>query len=263
MRTDPSRVRAGAAAGVLEGVRIRKGSVARVLQAAGLSSLELEDPDRFIELARLVLLFHHAAEDTGDESFGLRVGANFDLGALGALSYTVLHAPTVGTGLRNLHRYARTHVRGAELSVVTNADTASLQYGIDVLDSSLRRQNVEAVATTGVQLMQVLVGQHWRPSSVLFQHSRPRSLKEHRRILRSRVRFDQPVNALCFDARDLSLAVPHADLQLLPIVEEHLSSALEAADDAQGRGCTTYAPSSPAHSATVTQPPGRLRNRWV
>ena len=222
-------MRAGGTAGVLELVAACGGSPARVLASAGVSSDDLADPDRMIETRAIALLFDAAARETGDDAFGLHLGERYPFAGLGTISYAVLNAPSVETGLRNLDRYGHLQLQGGRLALEQQGANASLTYDIGV-DAEMARQHAEGAAVIGVRLLQHLIGADWRPRQVLFGHRRPAVTTEHARILRAPLRFGQPLTAaLVFDAADLAHPVPHADRSLLPIVERHLDELLASA----------------------------------
>lgn len=224
-----NKIRAGGAAGVLAAVGARGGSPERVLTTAGLTADELADLERMIDTERMALLFDAAARESGDDCFGLHLGEHYDFGAMGALSYAVLNAPTVETALQNFERYGRTHVTGGGVVVERDGAEARLAYDIGVADRAICRQHAEGGAVVGLKLLRRLVRPDWRPRRVLFGHARPRDTSEHARIFGAPIRFGEPVMvALTFAAADLDRPVPGADRGLLPIVQRHLDELLAA-----------------------------------
>jgi AraC-like DNA-binding protein len=205
------------------------GPRARALAAADLTEADLSDPDRLLELERVLRLSQAAAEAAEDDCLGLHLGESWDLGGLGVLSYAVLNAPTVGTGLRNLDRYSRSHLQGGRIALALEAGEARLLYELEAADRELARQHVESAAVVGLRIVQRLAGADWRPRRVVFGHRRPRDFSEHARIFRCPVRFDGEAHMLmAFDDRQLEHPVASADRRLLPIVEEHLDKLLSA-----------------------------------
>ena len=63
-----TRMRAGAATGILEAVTAGGGSWNRVLAAAGLAPPDLADPDRMLPSERLLALFDAADGELGDDA---------------------------------------------------------------------------------------------------------------------------------------------------------------------------------------------------
>jgi AraC-like DNA-binding protein len=200
---------------------------ALVLGAAGLTEADLADPDRLLELDAVLRLSQAAAEAAGDDCLGLHRGESWDLGGLGVLSYAVLNAPSVGTGLRNLDRYGRSHLQGGRIALALASRQARLVYELDTADPELARQHVESAAVVGLRIVRRLAGPDWRPSLVVFGHRRPRDTSEHARIFGCPVKFAGEEHlVLAFDAAWLERPVTGADRRLLPIVEEHLDKLL-------------------------------------
>jgi AraC-like DNA-binding protein len=224
-------VRAETSARLLELIAALGGSPERVLAAAGVTAADLADLDRPIEMETEIRLVDAAAHQMGDDYFGLHAGSLLDFQVLGVLTYAVLNAPTVGTGLRNFERYARLHFRGPRISVGIDGHEAQLSFVVDVPDGVPRRQHAEGSAVIGLRIMRCLIGPDWRPRRVLFAHDRPRDTSEHERSLGAPLRFRQPVHfGLVFDAADLERPVPGADRRLLPIIERHLDELLATPD---------------------------------
>lgn len=219
-------MRAGSAAGLLDAIAASGGSPERVLEAAGLRASDLADPDHWVDLEKLLTLDDAAARELGDEAFGLKVGLTYDPNSLGVLAYAVLNAPIVDTALRNFERYGHTHMEGARIVFETRGGECRLGYDISVGSRELRRQHSEGACAMGVQLMRRLIGSDWRPQRVLFGHRKPADVREHERIFRAPLEFDQDVScALVFATSDLERSVIGADLRLLPIVQRWLDDA--------------------------------------
>lgn len=229
-----TRIRIGAASGLLEAVTAGGGSVARTLAAVGLVQDDFCDPDRMIASAQLLRLFEVAATELGDDDFGLHFGAMVDFGAIGAVSYAVLHAPTVGTALANFERYGHTSWRGIRLAVEVGNHEARLAHDVGGPDREHGRQYAEGAAMVGLRLLRRLIGDDWSARRVLLGHRRPARTSEHARLLGVPIQFGADVStAIVFDAADLARPVPHADRHLLPIVQRYLDERL-ASSDADG-----------------------------
>lgn len=199
---------------------------AAALAAGPFAAGELDDPDRLVDLESTLRLTRAAAELAADDSLGLHAGEQWELGALGVLSYAVLNAPTVGTGLRNLDRYGRLHLQGGRVWVETSGELASLCYRLDVPDLELARQHCEGAAVVGLRIVRQLAGEPLRPRRVAFGHRRPADTSEHARIFGCELEFARPgANAVLeFDAAALAREVSSADRRLFPLIERHLDA---------------------------------------
>lgn len=225
--TTAGMVRAEAPARILEVVAALGGSPRRVLDATGIVAAELADTDRPIEVETHLQLIDAAARESGDDCFGLHAGALIELEWFGLLTYAVFNAPTVGTALRNLERYARLHFRGPRIVLTSDGNEAQFGLELDVPEGIPSRHHDEGAAVIAMRIVRRLVGPDWRPRRVLFAHDAPRDLSELRRVFGAPLRFGQPVRfRLVFDAADLEHPVLQADRSLLPVIERHLDELL-------------------------------------
>ena len=220
-------MRAGALVSLLKGVAARGGCPQRALDSAGLCAEEFADPEHPLDLAKVLVLFDRAAREVGDEALALHLGAAADLGELGAVSYVVLNAPTVGTALRNLARYAALYVEGARIRLEVRGREACSptiwQTPATARHAWTSRgpRGRDDAADAAPYRARLASPPH------LFGHQRPADVSEHERLLRAPLLFDQPEDvALVFDASDLELPVPSADRRVLPIVLRHLDESL-------------------------------------
>jgi AraC-like DNA-binding protein len=224
-----AKVKAGLVASVLQFVAGAGGDPSSVRRRAGLSSAEFLDPDRLVPLARLAAVLEAAGDDLGDPAFGLHLGAHFDLDGLGPLSYAVLNAPTLETGLVNLARYVGCLVHGVRGELRHEGDEASFAIVVEGLDPQQARQLLEGGMLVVLRMLRRLLGEpEWRPSAVLLSHSTPTDARSLTAGFGIPPAFGQPCNALRFAAPLLQREVRTADRLLLPIVEQRLHDLLGA-----------------------------------
>lgn len=229
-RGTEAKVKAGLVALVLQFVAGAGGDPALVRRRAGLASADILDPDRLVPLARLAAALEAAGEDLGDDAFGLHLGAHFDLDGLGPLSYAVLNAPTVETGLVNLARYVGCLVHGVRGELRHRGGEASFAIVVDGLDPQRERQLLEGGMLVVLRMLRRLLGEPgWRPTAVLLAHEAPTEARSVAAGFGIPPLFGQPVNALRFAAPLLQREVRSADRLLLPVVEQRLHDLLGAA----------------------------------
>ena len=220
------KVRAELVSTVLHFVAGAGGNPARVRSAAGLRAGDLLDPARLIDFDLLAAVLAHAAENLGDPSFGLHVGANFHLEGLGLLTYAVLNASTVEIGLQNLVRYLDSLVQGLRPELATKRGETTLKVAVGLKRATARHLQ-ESGTLTLVRLLRRLVGdERWVPRAVVLAHARPADVDEHVRLFGVVPAFGGRYNELRFDAAILRHEVPDADRSLVPIVEQRLHEVL-------------------------------------
>jgi len=222
------KIRAGLFTALLHFVAGAGGNPARVRSAAGLRPGDLLDPESMLDIDRLAAALSYAADDFADPAFGLHLGANFDLEALGLVTYAVLNAATAEIGMNNLVRYLGSLVHGVHPTLATRRGVSVLRITVDDADPYTWRHLHEAGVLGLVRMMRRLVGDaSWRPLGVSLAHVRPSNVSEHAKLFGVVPAFGTRVNAIRFDASVLSTEVPDADRSLLPVVEQRLQEVLQ------------------------------------
>jgi AraC-like DNA-binding protein len=200
-----------------------------VRAAAGLREGDLLDPERMLELDPVAAILVSAAEELEDPAFGLHLGANFDLGALGLVTYAVLNASTVEIGLNNLVRYLGTLVEGVRAELATSRGVSVLRATLEGVEPEALRHVYEGGLLLLLRMLRRLVGDAgWRPRGVAMVHDAPDNTSEHVRLFGVEPTFGQPSIEIRFDASVLHTEVSGADRSLLPVVEQRLQEVLGA-----------------------------------
>jgi AraC-like DNA-binding protein len=219
-------LRASAALRVLEIVSELGGDPNRVLDASDILAGDLDSPDRFIDLAKLVQLNHLAARELDDPAFGLHLGPAFDIQSMGLLSHAVLNAPTVEAAIQNLFRYMDTFILSITREWICEEETTFLMIDLPGLGMEERRLPIDACASVFVALMNKLLGEEWAPVEVCFRHSLPRTPAEYCRLLGAPVSFGQRADGIRIHNDDLARKIPRADAEVLPVFTAHLERSI-------------------------------------
>jgi len=221
------KVRAQLVTAILQFVAGAGGNPTRVRSAARLRAGDLLDPNRLLDLDQLAAALTCAADDLDDPAFGLHLGANFDLEALGLVTYAVLNAGTVETGVKNLVRFLGGLVHGASPRLTIRRGEVVLRATLGALDRATVRHLQEGGVLMVIRMLRRLVGDaHWRPLGVALAHERPRDVAAHAKHYGVAPTFDARANEIRFEASVMSGEVADADRSLLPIVERRLQEVL-------------------------------------
>ena len=142
------------------------------------------------------------------------------------MTYAVLNAGSVETGLHNLVRYLDCIVQGLRPQLATRRGETTLRVSV-----ALRRATARHLQEGGmlifVRMLRRLIGDgQWRPRAVVFAHERPADVAEHVRHFGVTPTFGARQNELRFDAAVLQREVHDADRSLVPIVEQRLQEVL-------------------------------------
>jgi AraC-like DNA-binding protein len=196
---------------------------ATAARRAGLDLRVLADPESRIPFSLLGRFMAECVRATRCEHFGLQLGAEEGLGALGVVGHFVQHASDVGTALRNLSSFLHHQETGGTVTLSVERGVAVLDYAIELSNLPAADQIADSALGIAMSLMRFLCGEAWTPHEVLLMHERPRDVAPYRRVFQAPVRFGAERNALLFSARWLEHRIQTADPVMRKILESKIT----------------------------------------
>jgi AraC-like DNA-binding protein len=215
-------VRVGTAMSILPLLRARGIDPVPVFAEAGLTPASFSDPDNVVPYATLGRLVAASARATRLPDWGLRVGAETGVSALGIIGVLVQNSPDVGSALRNLVEHLHLHDRGASPTFEIERGTAMLGYMIHQSGVEAVDHIADAAIAIACNTMRGMCGAAWAPTSVLLMHREPADTLPFRRFFRAPVQFGADRNALTFPVRWLAHPLPGADEGLRRMLERQI-----------------------------------------
>jgi AraC-like DNA-binding protein len=185
----------------------------------------VNDPEARIPFRKYAAIFEAAAEISGDDCFGLHLGAKAEPQMFDVLGYAVMSCPTLEAALNTACRYTRL-LDGGEMRLDVDDDFARLHFRITEPEVGPCRQVTEDKGAHLSQVVRAIASNEWHPVEVRFKHPAPTDSAEHRRFFRCPVLFGQARNALSFDAALLKDSLATADERLLHIMVRVIEKAL-------------------------------------
>ena len=198
-----------------------------VLCEEGIDPMLLADPENTIGFTPLGSLLTRCAATTGCAHFGLLLGKRSGVDALGLIGLLASHAPNLGTALRDLILHMHLNDRGAVPLLSVEGECAFLGYSVYHPRVESTRHIYDGVMAVVRNVMRTLCGPDWRPSEVIFSHSRPPDLKPFQNHFQASLRFDAPRTGLLFPAHCLKHYLPGSNPKLRRLLEDRVA-ALEA-----------------------------------
>ena len=192
------------------------------LASIGIDPGWLSDDKRPVDLARYVALIERAAQDTGNDHFGLEFGRNFTPERLGLIGQLAICSSTLGAALDNLARYFRFHQHATETCFVVYGSTCRLEYRI--LDSNIvdRRQDAELTMGMFINVIRNGMGKQWSPLAVHCEHVRPCEWRRMEDSFDAPFHFSQRTNAIVLNRTILDRPMPGANAVRLARLQEEL-----------------------------------------
>jgi AraC-like DNA-binding protein len=194
-----------------------------LLSSVGIDRRALDDPELRISSLAVGQLLELAAQQSKDESFGLRMAETRNISILGPIGLLLREEPTVRHALQSLARYIALHNEALELHLDEVDDQAVATLGVRLEKPRPYRQGVELSVAVLYRIVQGLVGPGWQ-AIVCFTHGPPQRRDVHHRVLGPRVDFRCNYNGLIFPSRDLGTAVAGAN----PVFAEHARRYLDS-----------------------------------
>ena len=203
---------------------------AALLERAQLSPQLLAQRDQRIAASTYLELLGLGVQLSGDDCLGLHLGEAVRPGYYGVLGYLIMSCATLADAL---HRQARYATLVGNLGRVDLADEPpreglepQVAHSWQPLLAQQQRQLSEETLAAWVTFGHWISGLDVPPSEVRFQHAAPADTREHQRIFRCPVLFDQADNALVFPKRLLSTPLGQADAQVRLMLDAYADRLL-------------------------------------
>ncbi|NIB42262.1 AraC family transcriptional regulator [Pseudomaricurvus alkylphenolicus] len=199
-----------------------------ILEEAGIRQTVLTDPDTEVALGDHCRLLELAAIRSADDCLGLHIGSEIKPGDMGPLGYTILNSPTVRKALENFSRYLHVYARGCDMTLEEEKELAYFKFSYTIVEPSVlgRRQEAECTLAMVKHVIEVATDRSWRLEEVHFEHPKPESVLEHKRIFAAPVSFGREINCLVFAKAQLDQEIVQAESRLYQVLEAHLSDVL-------------------------------------
>ena len=223
----PDTGRAGRAIHLLDAAERLGLDRARLQEAAGLDSEDLDDPDQRVPSARIFKLWHLLAEANPDPDLGLDIGTHGDVRRAGILGYAVLHSRNAGRALRRVTRFSRLVSTKFDFELAEGPKTWRLQSRRPPPQPGFRPP-ADQVGAGIVTILRQITDRRIDPVEVCVPYSRPGDLSALRDVFRCELRFNQPRGALVFRTRDMAIGVVAAETQLAGYLDRLAEQELAA-----------------------------------
>lgn len=213
-------VLAAAATGLGDFIVQQGGDPERILGHSGLDPKCLACPTQSLNLIHYCQAMEVAAQQIGQDNFGLHYGYQFQPQSLGLLGYIGLCSSTVEQALMNFVQAFPYHQHDTLTRLVDLGSSWRLDYQVRHGGILCRRQDAELTLGMCLNLLRTGLGSQWAPKEVYFEHPRPENWHEHCKLFDAPVYFDQPCNALVIPKNQLKRAMPGSNPTLLVVMQD-------------------------------------------
>lgn len=159
---------------------------------------------------------------TGFDHLGLLLGQQASLANTGPLRFLVLNSASMRDALQSLFHYGRLWYKGLHLSLSEDQGYAGIRMSIDG-DSPEQQQLQTAYLVATVSIMEMVLGQAWRPTLVRISYAKPQSAALYEKFFQCPVWFGQSQHEMLFPQNQLDQKRSSHDDQLDYFLRNHLS----------------------------------------
>ena len=202
-----------------------------VIAQAGLEPDALANPDGFVSYKAAGQLLMLAAQATEFPSFGLELGKQVTLEALGVVGEYMRHAPTLRAAL---HSFAANNHRNTHGGIIYLLEEgAQACFGYAIYQPGVPGYSIicDAAAMGTYQLVCQLLGRTNLPTmDVLLAREEPADLKPYREAFHGRAVFNADQTCVALPSKVLDQTVPGADPKLRAAAGAKVSGVLFAGE---------------------------------
>jgi len=184
--------------------------LAPLLAAAGLTTAEINDASRRLEVKAQIKVLELAAEAVGDDLLGFHLARDFELGEIGLPYYVMASSESLAEALRNAERYSAVANEGVRLIVRQDRD-AVIEIEYANVDRSSDRHQIEFWMVALVRICRKITDCRLAPLHVGLRHSRKSAPPEFNAFLGCEVDFRSNADEIVLSKAVFSLPVVGGD----------------------------------------------------
>ena len=205
---------------VYDDLRGRGHDAEAAIKACGIGRVALNKRNGTIPFDKHCALLEYAATTTGDDLYGLHLGAQTDPRDIGLIGYIGLSSATLHDAFDNFRRYASlvSDVAGVRLEIVDDLAIVSGKLKA-TLPPPGYGQECEYSISVFVRACQIFTDTEIVPVKIRFLHHRGAHKSDVERLLGCPVTFGSGQQRVVFERQNLSLPIVSADDNLLDILK--------------------------------------------
>lgn len=228
-------IRSGALDGFHREVRALHGDPESLLQACHLCSEDLAQPDTLIPFSSMVSLLELAAEQLNAPNFGLLLGANQNVNALGSLGALLLQCGTVREALIMAQRYIAVHSQAEYWRLQESEHLAYVERFAVSLEVSHARQFKELSFAVCLKLIKTIIKGSVNIERLEFAHSPISDSAVYKALFSCDVVFNQEHDRLVVNRDYLNYELNSQVSRDKALLETQLTGLIDQSDDLERR----------------------------
>ena len=192
-----------------------------ILAREGLVIENLSDYGAEIPLNSYMRIFEELSIVTKSPTLGLQISNQMGPELVGAVGFIFLSSPDLKSAIEYYSRSVSSIQEVTQLTF-SNLDLPTLRYIITDDNIRPRRQDVEFSIGYVNGLLKRYIGDKYRPREIYFEHAKPITGSYYESFFDCPVFFEQEMNAIVLDDKDLTKGSAKFDKHLIPLLEHYL-----------------------------------------
>ena len=199
--------------------------LAPLLKVAGLTTADINDTARRLEVKAQIKVLDLAAEAIGDDLLGFHLARDFELGEIGLPYYVMASSECLADALRNAERYSVIANEGIRLKVRLDRE-AVIEIEYADVDRYSDRHQIEFWLVALVRVCRKITNSRLAPLRIGVRHSRKGTPAEFRSFFGCNVDFGRDVDEIALSKSAYSLPVVGGDPHLNNLLVGYAKEAL-------------------------------------
>jgi AraC-like DNA-binding protein len=203
------------------------GPLGEILEDAGLSLEQIEQPTLLIPFDKHIRLLEVAAQRCACDEFALELAKRQDMAVFGALSILVVQANTVRQGLEMFGRYLHYGVQAVRLDMREEGDLVFFTVDCPIDSAAENDQFWDHSVALLCTVTRMVCGQNWAPRSAFLRRPEPPEAGHYSRYFRAPVAFGSDFSGLVFQREVLARPVSSSITTVPERLQRYLRSSFE------------------------------------
>ncbi len=181
-----------------------------VLEGSGVGAADLV-PDGFLSFPAVLAILERAAQLTGYEDLGLRLGLCQGVATLGPAAQVMVRARTLGEGLSDFVRLQISNSTGGAVYIYRTTSDFALGYGIYNAGDRVSAQAHDMALAAGCKIVAELTREQVKPLELWSVRPNPVDPAPFQRLANCPIRFGQEQTCLFLPPESADFPLPGAD----------------------------------------------------
>ena len=195
-----------------------------MLRKVGLTPRMLASPTQLIALDSALALLEISAQESGCDTFGLRMAEARLLSDFGPISLLLTHQSSIRIALQTIAQYRHLLNESLGMHMEDAGKTTIIREEIMSDYAGGIQQSTDMAVGVLMLIFRAILGEHWRPQAVHFTHPANSDVQVHRRLFGCPLHFDSDFNGVVCLKADMDRPNARADAAMASYAQSFIEA---------------------------------------